>query len=79
VVDESRVDHRPGQAEVPSGLCHRPGPFGDRASRRGARPNVPAGIFGTDSVNEDRRRRFLAPERTNDCCCTEYVEITAVG
>jgi hypothetical protein len=40
VVEESRVDHRPGQAEVPRGLCHRRGTGGQghRASRRGAKP-----------------------------------------
>jgi hypothetical protein len=38
VVEESRVDHRPGQAEVPRGLCHRRGTEGHRASRRGAKP-----------------------------------------
>ena len=38
VVEESRVDHRPGQTEVPRGLCHRRGTEGHRASRRGAKP-----------------------------------------
>jgi hypothetical protein len=38
VVEERCVDHRPGQTEVPRGLCHRCGTEGHRASRRGAKP-----------------------------------------
>jgi hypothetical protein len=65
VVEKSRVNHRPGQAEVPHGLCHRPGPFADRASRHGAKPASHPLARGDLRYRLGERgphtRRFLAP------------------